>query len=396
MIIKKKLKIEMQSNLNSNVTKLLSINLSEKLENTSIFHLDKVIFTVENVTSNLNMVLLMIGIITSLLSIYAFLQKELQRRKFNWYLLVLTTFELIFCSTLFIDYLFSKVWIEKIFLHDFNKYTNFIIDFTIHTTDSYMRILTLFLSIDRLYAIYIDPIKVKDFITNVHAKSLISVSFIIIFSLKALSYTLYELRIACKTHAIFCTLVFPFIFNIIPIFVIGILNSILVVKLVKYYKGKSKLAIERLAKKSITVMLETRQTRRLTRSSEQMRRFNSKEIGKTQKSHYFVILTTTIWSILTSIPYYTFNTYFTLIDIKMFSDSSVKNLNIIQIVSSILFNLNHCFNFFIYVTFYNDFRNCILKLFCKKMLSKNEVRRFPRVIRNNLSLKKEPEYHEYK
>ena len=84
--------------------------------NSSIFNTvyDKQISILEDIACNLNIFMMTLGLVLNMLSISTFLQKKLLRRKFNWYLLVLTIFELIFCVTVFIDYVFSKVYIGNI------------------------------------------------------------------------------------------------------------------------------------------------------------------------------------------------------------------------------------------------------------------------------------------
>ena len=114
---------------------------------------------------NLNIGFMSIGIIANILCIYVFLQKKLRERKFNSYLLVLTIFELIFCLLIFADYLFFKVYKQSILLHSYTEFLSLAFDFIIHTIDSFISILTLLLSIDRLYAIK-KPMKIKFFITH--------------------------------------------------------------------------------------------------------------------------------------------------------------------------------------------------------------------------------------
>jgi hypothetical protein len=133
-------------------------------------------FKAESSICSINIFFMVFGIIANIISIAAFSQKNLRKRKFNWYLLILAIFELIFCLAVFADNIFMKISEKKIYLHALNKISGIIIDFTVHTTDSYTTVLTVLLSLDRLYAIR-KPMKIKQFITNLHAKKLILFSF---------------------------------------------------------------------------------------------------------------------------------------------------------------------------------------------------------------------------
>ena len=133
------------------------LNLYEK-----IYKHDKDIGKFKEVALVLSIIFMLIGIVDNSISIYAFLQKKLLENSFNWYLLIVTIFKLIFCTTLFTDYIFNKVYYEPIFLHDLNRYATVIIDYIIHTSDSCIALLTVFLSLDRLYAIR-HPLKWRRF-----------------------------------------------------------------------------------------------------------------------------------------------------------------------------------------------------------------------------------------
>ena len=52
-------------------------------------------------------------------------------------------FKLIFSLTLFIDYIFSKIYKDQKFLHDINETASKIIDFIVHTSDSCIAVLTV-------------------------------------------------------------------------------------------------------------------------------------------------------------------------------------------------------------------------------------------------------------
>jgi hypothetical protein len=148
----------------------------------------------DKISCNLNILFSLVGVICNILSIYAFSQKKLRARKYNWYLLVLTVFELVFCITLFVDYIFAKVYREPIFFHELNEFTRILVDFTIHASDSCTAILSLILSLDRLYAIKY-PLDIKQFFTNLHAKITIAASILIFMILNTASFAFCQLNI---------------------------------------------------------------------------------------------------------------------------------------------------------------------------------------------------------
>ena len=108
-----------------------------------------------------------------------------------------------------------------------------------------------------------------------------------------------------------------------------------------------------------------------------MQKFNVR-ISPTQKSHYFVIMVTALWSVLTSLPYYILNAYFFLFKFHIFSFMiDLRTVKIMQIILALLFNANRCVNFFMYFAFHREFRACFIKLFfpicCSKVNKKNNV-----------------------
>ena len=295
-----------------------------------------------------NFSLMIIGIFTNLLCIFIFSLKSSTKTKFNWYLLVLSVFELIFCFILGIDYFYRIISTSTglgltMFLHDLNIYTKIIMDFSAHTSDSYTIFLTLLLSIDRLYAIS-HPIKFKNFITNTHSKSLMLSSFTILCAIRLPSTIICHLCENYQACTIYCSFLLPIFLNILPAVIILILNVILIIKIVKYQMRKPSI-------KSI---------RGGTKKSNTSTDFNTKPITKLRKSRYFVIVTMAVWLLLTNIPYYALLAYqFGLNTYVMDFQTTFQ----IQLATSVLFNLNHCINFFIYFCFHDIFRTNFLKIF---------------------------------
>jgi hypothetical protein len=357
---------------------------------TKIYNFDEDIATVKSVAFILNMGFLSIGILANMISIFVLFQKKLLKHKFNWYLLIVGIFKLVFCITLFIDYLFSKCYKDPIFLHDLDEMSSKILDFIVHTSDSCVVFLTIFLSLDRLYAIK-KPMRIKQFITNLHAIYVISITVFILILLKSLSICFCSFDIGINTRLIFCTIISPTLFNTIPLIIVLVLNTLLIIYIIRYYRSqarntefevetavtivnskdiKSKVSINSKDLKSrVSINSKDLKSKASINNSAERRIsvFNrNRRISKIQKSHYFVIMISDIYSILTSLPYFALNTYFILFQLSIFNMETIVTL---QIISSILFNSNHSIDFFIYLTFYSDFRNGFIYLFTRKSLT---------------------------
>ena len=320
----------------------------------------------------LNIVLMIIGIFGNIISICIFLQKKSLRTKFNWYLLVVTVAKLIFCLTLFTDYVFTKFNSKAAFLHDLNKISSTIIDFILHTSDSCAALLTVYLSLDRLYAIK-SPLKIKYFITNLHAKCLISVSLLSLILIIFFNNIICEYNVSGTVQVVYCTIICPTIINTIPLTIILVFNILLVHETVKYFRKKTveKDAFNKDSRSAIVIQyyLKKSNTERIISSLNSMREFRSKKFTITQKSHCIVIILSDIWAVLTSLPYYLISSYFILFQTNVFEMETVV---IIQFISSVFFNSNHCVNFFIYFCFYDYFRETLKALFLKLSIRENK------------------------
>ena len=333
-----------------------------------IYQFDKDIVKIKEIAFILSTIFMTLGIFDNIICIYAFLQDKLLEKKFNWYLLITSVFKLIFCITLISDYICLKI--HHKFLHDLNKIVGLLIDFVIHTSDSCIALLTVFLSLDRLYAIR-HPLKLKDFFTNLHAKYLISSSLCIFIVLVIFNVALCEQNLGSNSHIIYCTIVSPTILNTLPLIIILILNILLVRETIKkYYKNKSKKnSIISQGKNSLVPLVDLKVVRRRRSSVRQSIHIivtNKHQNTKKDKSHFFVIVTD-IWSFLTSTPYYILNSYYILFHLNIFS---METIIILQIISSVLFNSNYCINFFIYLSFYAEFRNIVTAIFMRLILRK--------------------------
>ena len=327
-----------------------------------------------SITNYMNISLFLIGIITNAFCFYVFLQKKMKIAKFNWYLLVLAIVELFFCFILFIDYSFQLFNEKKLLLHQFNKVLNLIFDYFVHSLDSYSALITLILSIDRLYAIR-NPLEIKFFVTNLHAKLLIFTSLLSILILRIPSVVLCNFEEVSRFHegVSICSVVTPIVFNFLPTILILIINSLLIREIIKSYKNKLEEKIDVLygtqSKKS-TLELIVFYKNSAHNSFVSVNRFNVKPISKTQKSHYFVIVLTSCWLVFSTFFYYTFHAYSLVTFSKHDSTNEgmsvkIQQLNKMQNISSMLFNSNHCINFFFYFLFYSMFRDSIYDIFPK-------------------------------
>ena len=345
-------------------------NDSKKQSNFNAHDSDNELKFLQKTAYYINTVIVIIGIIHNAISSIVFLQKKLRKRKFNWYLQATSIIELIFCFVLLVDYLFSFTYSKPIFLHSLNKLSRIIIDFIIHTSDSCVAILTLFLSLDRLYAIK-HPLLIKEFFTNLHAKSIIIISLSFLFLLKALNMFLCEIEIEMnEAHIVYCAFLSPLIFNTTPLIIIFIINSLLIYEIIHYYqKSQKKISLQsnpNARHPSVSLRVEVTDLNK-KKTSVSIRKIsnNQKKLSTFQKSHYLVILISALWSVFTSIPYYTFKSYFLLSELDCFKNIFYAHTIFkTQIVSSVLFNSNHSINFFIYICFHDEFRDCIKSCMC--------------------------------
>ena len=159
-------------------------------------------------------------------------------------------------------------------------------------SDSSTTLLTLFLSLDRLYAVK-KPMKIKEFVTNLHAKTLMIIKF--------LSVLFCQIEIDRNTHLICCSLVSPLLFNIIPSLIILILNIWLVREVIVYIRKKERPNVKELVRKSVSAAMMNLTNYRKSEhdkscTSLNLRRFSNKKT--TKKLHYAVILVSSIWSML--------------------------------------------------------------------------------------------------
>ena len=328
------------------------------------------ILKIEEISCNFNICLASIGIIGNLLSLYAFSRDNLLKRQFNWYLLVIVSFELVYCVIVFSDNFFSKFQSEPIYLHNINKMSYIIIDFIVQTIDLLTVTLMIILSLDRIYAIK-NPVKAKNMYTNVHAKKVIIASLLATILLKTTSVLLFEQNDICNENDfIYCSFVAPFLLTMISLIIIFILNGIMVKNIISFYRNRPKTSIIMVARKSLATIVNFKETRKIAFTSQISE--NNQQISETLKSLYFITMAYSSWLIITSIPYICIKIYFVLVRFNKISNNfDLKTIFLIQMITAIIFNSNHCAIFFISFKFYNDFRTSILNIFLKLFHVKN-------------------------
>jgi hypothetical protein len=148
---------------------------------------------IDAVVSRVNLASMFFGIVANLVCICVFnYNKILLKKRFNWYLFVLACVDCIFCSIVFANYLVFTVYRQERALYDLSAITCYATDFVVNSVDEYSVLLTLLLSIDRLYAIR-RPINIKLFVTYRYQKQVTAVGFAII-TLVSLPYFLLSQR----------------------------------------------------------------------------------------------------------------------------------------------------------------------------------------------------------
>jgi hypothetical protein len=360
------------SSLNNYLSRKVSLNPKDFLEAiTFLYKFDEEISVFKTAAFSINTAFLLLSITVNIMCIIIFLNKKLRNNKFHWYLLTVAIFQLIFSLILFCDYIFSKFNSENKFLHDLNSIAKIIIDFILHSSDSCVLLLKIFLSLDRLYAV-MNPLKIKEFFTHLHALSLILMSLTTLILLKILKYGLCEINISNEIHFGFCMLVSPLIFYTIPLIIILILNVLLVHKLLNYYENQPRETNEannqeiQLSFLAATQASTSKNSMSLSINMPQLRKF-CRQTKQNKKIQYFSIILSDIYSILTSMFYYCFNSVFFLFQLNFFYMETIIK---IQILSSVFFNSNYFIYFFIHLAFNDDFgcvfKNYFLQIICYK------------------------------
>ena len=135
----------------------------------------------------------------------------------------------------------------------------------------------------------------------------------------------------------------PMLFNLLPALLILVINVTLCLMMRKNKSKKN----ESLRKSSINSLNCVNKSN------------NFQRMSKSQKSHFFTIISLGIWQVFTNIHYYVLITFD---HARLLRITNFKHTRL-QAVSSVFFNSNHCVNILIYLIFYKDFGRIILDLF---------------------------------
>lgn len=136
----------------------------------------------------------------------------------------------------------------------------------------------------------------------------------------------------------------------------------------KQYSSNRKFSIQTHSTNEEILKLKDLKKMSLIQISSQCSRTLDKYNYEGKILHFLIIIISTVWSILTRILYFSLNSYFILFQLNFLK---LETAVMLQIVSSVFYNLNHSLNFFVYFSFYENFRailidNFLSKLRCKK------------------------------
>jgi hypothetical protein len=353
-LIKRK-KISILTDLKEKEEKLKMIGNRSKQDMSNIVVDDMKLFT--NITGNIDFFFVLSGLLANMACIYGYCHKAMRNHRYNWYLLSIAIFEFIFCVIQAVD---------NLYLHELNNYTNAIFDFLIHFIDSFVIIVILILSVDRLCAVN-NPLKVRNSLTYKYATQIISVTFISLIFIKIPNIGLCYIKSENNYNLLYCLIISPLLFNIIPIISILFVSSVLIFERISYYRILSKErsalnhSIQRRAKLTNSKFNKSLEKENVLILNIRLNGPQSQPLSGQEKSQHFITLFLALWLVLTTLPYYLTN--LTLLSKSLILDySSFNEISKKQIIYSILFNSNHCIiHFLIYIFFNFEFRNLVFK-----------------------------------
>ncbi len=131
--------------------------------NSTLSPIELLQFQIDDLVSKFNMGSMLFGIFANLLCISVFANKTQLKRKFHYFLLALANADLLYCLLVFLNYLVFIIDPPNV-LYDLNSFTCYLTDYIIGSIDSFCILITMVLSIDRVYAIT-KPLNFKEFPT---------------------------------------------------------------------------------------------------------------------------------------------------------------------------------------------------------------------------------------
>ena len=328
--------------------------------------------------SAINLTLMILGVIGNSLCAFVFAQGRMRKYKFNWYLLILSIFELLFCLLLSIDYVGKILHLKNILFYELDSVVEKVFDALIHTSDCFVAIITIILAIDRYYTIK-NRAKIKSFLTNSQTGVLLVSTSLSLVLIKVIEFLLcYQMK-EKYVFIFYCGTISPIIFNILSVLTVLVINLLLVKEIISYYYDESDpptgTNTPRCSRSSNSMHVIYKNNYQLEHALiKKVRRFSRQTLNNTEKSHFIVIIVLSVWLVLTTIPYYTINIYYTSLfrQYSMHQENlntskqivdKMQSISIKQSISSIFLNSNHCINFFVYFFNYSMFKDCLCKLF---------------------------------
>lgn len=142
-------------------------------------------------------------------------------------------------------------------------------------------------------------------------------------------------------YIFFSEIVLPVIFNYVPAGFIVYLSYYLWIFLVKYEKS--------IASKKLC----------------QLR--HHYRMSPSRKSHVLTLIWIGIRHLASTLPYYLLSLFWSVY--RLFINEEVNNIYLLLVaqgITSIFFNLNHCFNLLIYIVYHRDFKQTFFRFFRKK------------------------------
>ena len=314
----------------------------------------------------IDFVIILSGLLTNTICIFGYYHKSMRNNKFNWYLLSIACFELIFCVIHLIDYLYQMFDSNSLYLQDLNNYTSAMFDILIHFIDSFVIVIIFILSVDRLIAVK-NPFEIRNSLTYKYAPQILSIAILSLIFLKIPNIFFCYFKTENNINLLYCLIISPFLFNIIPIISTLFITSVLVFERINYYRilGKERSAlshsIQRRAKLTNTKFNNSQDEENLLILNIRLNGPQSQPLSGQDKSQHYITIFSALWLILTTMPYYSTNLFFLSnslnLDYLNFNEISKK-----QIIFSILFNSNHCIiHFLIYIYFNLEFRNIVFR-----------------------------------
>ena len=138
---------------------------------------------IDYLVSKINFGSMLFGIFANILCISVFANRQQLKKKFHYYLLSLAIADLLYCVIVFLNYLVFLIDPPNV-IYDMSRITCYFTDYIVGSIDAFCFLITLVLSVDRLYVIA-RPFNFRDFITYRSPKLLIMLYIVVCLMLKS-------------------------------------------------------------------------------------------------------------------------------------------------------------------------------------------------------------------